>query len=126
LHQQGGLSLYGEMIALLQALPALPGHALHEVSDRIGRQADDVALFGTLLTGWMADAATAAAGGPRRAVLAGEAALQDRLVTKIGLERWTAQWEKTALLFERAAAVNLDGKQVVMNAFLQLEKLARS
>jgi DNA polymerase-3 subunit delta' len=125
LHGQGGLALYGDMIGLLERLPQLPLTALHEFSDRIGRQSDDVALFGELLTGWLADAAATAAGGPVRAVLADEAELQRKLVGRAGLERWSALWEKTGSLFERAVAVNLDGKQVVLNAFLGLEKACR-
>ena len=125
LHAQGGLSLYAEMLALLEKLPQLPIGALHDFSDRIGRQADDIALFGELLTGWLADAAAAAAGGPRRAVLEGEAETQQRLVLRTGLERWAAIWEKIGTLFERADAVNLDGKQVVMSAFLTLEKACK-
>ena len=125
LHAQGGLALYGEMIDLLRRLPQLPLTALHDFSDRIGRQADDVALFGELFTGWLADAAAAAAGGPVRAVLADEAELQLQLVGRIGLERWSGLWERTGALFERAAAVNLDGKQTVLNAFLALEKACR-
>ena len=125
LQAQGGLALYGEMVKLLGGLPALPGSALHDFSERIGRQADSVALFGELLTGWLADAACAAAGGSSRAVLAGEGALQQRLVARAGLERWTGLWEKTGSLFERGEAVHLDGRQVVLNAFLALEKACR-
>jgi DNA polymerase-3 subunit delta' len=125
LHRQGGLALYGEMVGLLERLPQLPVTALHDFSDRIGRQSDHVALFGELWTSWLADAAASAAGGPSRTVLAGEAELQQRLVARTGLERWSVLWEKTGALFERADAVNLDGKQVVLQAFLSLEKLCR-
>lgn len=125
LDEQGGLSLYGEMADLLAALPVLPGIALHEFSDKVGRQSDTMMLFGSLLRGWMADAARRMVGDPPREILDGEAALQAKLVERAGLERWLSGWEKLGSLFERADDVNLDGKQVVLSAFLALEKLCR-
>jgi DNA polymerase-3 subunit delta' len=58
-------------------------------------------------------------------VVAGEFALQRRLVEAAGLDRWVEVWEKTTHLFDRAEAVNLDRKQVVLNAFFALERLGR-
>jgi len=125
LHEQGGMDLYGAMVGLLGSLPKLPGGALHDFADRIGRQAESVALFGELFAGWLAQGALRAAGGPGAEVVAGEADLQRRLVARAGLERWTALWERISSLFERADAVNLDGKQVILNAFLAVEKTCR-
>jgi DNA polymerase-3 subunit delta' len=126
LQEQGGFDLYRDMVALLGGLPQLPGPALHDFTDRIGRNSDALALFGTLLRGWLADSAHVAVAGGGRAVLPGEADLQKRLVALVGLERWTALWERLGTLFERGDAVNLDGKQVVLNAFLSLERACRS
>ena len=123
--EQGGLQLYDEMVGLLRSLPQLPGPALHDFSERIGKQPESTALFAELWRGWLADAARYAAGGGKREVLAGEADLQRKLVARTGLERWTNFWEKSGTLFDRADAVNLDGKQVLLNAFLSLEKLTR-
>jgi DNA polymerase-3 subunit delta' len=126
LHEQGGMDLYGGMVGLLGSLPTkLPGSALHDFAERIGRQADSVSLFGELFSGWLAQGARRAAGGQGAEVVSGEADLQRRLVARAGLERWTALWERISALFERAEAVNLDGKQVVLNAFLAVEKTCR-
>jgi DNA polymerase-3 subunit delta' len=125
LHEQGGMELYGGMVGLLSSLPKLSGSALHEFADRIGRQADSVSLFGQLFAGWLAQGARRAAGGQGAEVVSGEADLQRRLVARAGLERWTALWERISALFDRADAVNLDGKQVVINAFLAVEKTCR-
>jgi len=125
LHEQGGLDLYREMVALLAGLPTLPGPALHDFTDRIGRNADSLALLGALLRGWLADAARLAVAGQAREVVAGETELQRQLVARVGLERWTGLWDRLGTLFERAEAVNLDGKQVALNAFLTLEKACR-
>jgi DNA polymerase-3 subunit delta' len=125
LHEQGGMDLYGSMVGLLNGLPKLPGGALHDFAEKVGRQADSVALFGELFAGWLAQGARRAAGGPGSEVVAGEANLQRRLVTRVGLERWTVLWERISTLFDRADAVNLDGKQVILNAFLAVEKACR-
>jgi DNA polymerase-3 subunit delta' len=125
LHEQGGMDLYGAMVGLLNGLPRLPGSALHDFADKIGRQADSVALFGELFAGWLAQGARRAAGGQGAEVVAGEGDLQRRLVARVGLDRWTALWERISGLFERADAVNLDGKQVILNAFLAVEKACR-
>jgi len=125
LHEQGGMDLYGGMVGLLGSLPKLPVAALHDFAERIGRQADSVSLFGELFSGWLAQSACRAAGGRGTEVVSGEADLQRRLVARAGLERWTALWERISSLFERADAVNLDGKQVVLSAFLAVEKTCR-
>ena len=53
-----------------------------------------------------------------------EAALA-KLMARRGLDRWVEVWEKIADLFAQADAVNLDRKQVVLNAFFALEEAAR-
>ena len=125
LHEQGGMDLYGSMVGLLNGLPKLPGSALHDFAEKVGRQADSVSLFGELFAGWLAQAARRAVGGRGAEVVAGEEDLQRRLVSRVGLERWTALWERISSLFDRADAVNLDGKQVILNAFLAVEKACK-
>lgn len=125
LHEQGGMELYGAMVGLLAGLPRLQGSALHDFAEKIGRQADSLALFGELFTGWLAQGARRVAGGRSAEVVAGEGEVQYRLVSRAGLERWTTLWERISGLFERADAVNLDGKQVILNAFLAVEKALR-
>jgi DNA polymerase-3 subunit delta' len=82
-------------------------------------------LFGELFTGWLAQGARRAAGGKGSEVVAGEGEMQRRLVARVGLERWTTLWERITGLFDRADAVNLDGKQVILNAFLAVEKACK-
>jgi DNA polymerase-3 subunit delta' len=48
-----------------------------------------------------------------------------KLMARRGLDRWVEVWEKIAELFAQADAVNLDRKQVVLNAFFALEEAAR-
>ncbi len=123
----GGLDLYREMVGLLSSLPRLDVPALHSFSDKVARGDDSFRTLSELFAWWVARAAAVAG---RRAegeaeVVAGEAALQRRLVDTAGLDRWVEVWEKITHLFERADAVNLDRKQIVLNAFLALERLGR-
>jgi DNA polymerase-3 subunit delta' len=43
----------------------------------------------------------------------------------VGLDRWVELWEKIGGLALRAERVNLDRKQVVINAFMALQSTAR-
>jgi len=57
-------------------------------------------------------------------VVAGEAALCARLMAQPHLDRWLEVWEKTGQLLSRAESLNLERKQVMLNAFLALEAAA--
>jgi DNA polymerase-3 subunit delta' len=48
-----------------------------------------------------------------------------KLLSRRGLDRWVEVWDKITHLFAQADAVNLDRKQVVLNAFFALEEAAR-
>ncbi|HLN25596.1 MAG TPA: DNA polymerase III subunit delta' [Patescibacteria group bacterium] len=126
LDAEGGLELYREMVGLLSGLPRLDVPALHAFGDKVARADDSFRTVTELFTWWIARAVANAGRGQAAAeVVAGEAALQHRLVATAGLDRWVEVWEKTNHLFGRADAVNLDRKQVVLNAFLALERLCR-
>lgn len=133
LAEAGGLDLYQNLIDLLESLPALDAVQLHKTADRFSGASGESAYrtFVTLLQWWLARAirATAekaggASGEAVDEVVSGEAALTARL-TQPGLEPWLKAWEKVAALTLRADAVNLDRKQVVLNAFFELASAAR-
>jgi hypothetical protein len=65
----------------------------------------------------IAKAAQSAAGGE------GDTGL-GRLLAKRGLDRWVEVWEGITELFAAADEVNLDRKQVVLNAFFALQSAA--
>lgn len=129
LEAEGGLDLYREMVVLLSALPRLDIPALHAFGDKVARADESFRTVTELFSWWLSRAAVNGAGegrGQGREVMPGEASLQRRLVNAAGLDRWVEVWEKTTHLFGRAEAVNLDRKQVVLNAFLALERLCRA
>lgn len=129
LAEAGGLELYGEMIGLLDSLPALDAVRLHKTADRFAAASGEPAYrtFMSLLRWWLDRAIRAAAaptGGTMTEVIGGEAALTARL-TERGLEPWLKAWENVTTLIERADSVNLDRKQVALDTFFELASAAR-
>jgi DNA polymerase-3 subunit delta' len=129
LAEAGGLDLYRNLIDLLESLPALDAVQLHKTADRFAGTAGEPAYrtFVSLLQWWLGRAIRTTAekaGATLDEVVPGEAALTMRL-TERGLEPWLKAWEKVAALTSRAEAVNLDRKQVVLNAFFELATAAR-
>ena len=123
-----GLALYRELFKLLETLPELDGEALHGFADRVGRFGgeDAFALLSELMPGWLARMVALAAGGAAEAaVLPGEAQAMRRLAGRRGLDQWVEVWEKLGDLFDAADGLNLDRKQVVLNAFFALGEAAR-
>lgn len=124
---EGGLDLYREMLNLLGQLPRLDIVALHAFADRVAKTGatDAFRILTELFGWWLARLVRAGGGGSTAEVVAGEAAVMRRLLAAGSLDQWVEVWEKITHLFNRADAVNLDRKQVVLNAFLTVERRAR-
>jgi DNA polymerase-3 subunit delta' len=125
LAEQDGLALHRRLIELLGALPDIKGAALHEFAEGVARWGNEDAfrVLAELMPATLARAiAKAARSG---SVGEGREAAIGRLLTRAGLDRWVEVWERITELFAEADAVNLDRKQVVLNAFFALEEAAR-
>lgn len=124
-----GIALYRGLLRLVERLPELDGARLHALADRLARGDGEAAfrLTAELLPGWIARMVALASGAAEeeRAALPGEAATMRRLAGRRGLDQWVEVWEKLTRLFADADSVNLDRKQVVLNAFFALEEAAR-
>jgi DNA polymerase III subunit delta' len=124
-----GLALYRSLFGLLRALPEIEIEALTLFADRVARWGADeaFALVAELLPGWIARmvALAGSGGGEEQAVLPGEAAAMRQLAGRRDLDQWVAVWENLTHLFAEADHINLDRKQVVLNAFFALEAAAR-
>jgi DNA polymerase-3 subunit delta' len=124
LAEQGGLATHRRLVELLTRLPELDGSALHAFADGVSRWGQDDAfrvlaeLMPATLARAIAKAAEPGAGDGSEAPLT-------KLLRRRGLDRWVEVWEKITELFAQADAVNLDRKQVVLNAFFALEEAAR-
>lgn len=127
LQEEGGLELYGEMLDHLAKLPSLDVQGLHRFADRLGRDQASFRTLGELFASWLARAIGAAGGsGGVQAATPNEIAASSHVGGSTGLDRWLDLWEKTCRSFERAEAINLDRKQVVLSAFLAVQRLCRA
>lgn len=127
----GGVDEFRALIGMLQTLPRLDIGKLHARADRFGRGATGEAAFRTaiyLLLHWLERLIGAQARGRPSddEVVAGEASLNARLAAAGALEGWVAVWEKTSRLAVRAQSLNLDRKQVFLNAVLAVAAAAQS
>ena len=122
-----GLVLYREMVGLLDSLPRIDGVRLHRLADAVAR-ADAETHYETLtemLVDFLARMVAGAAAGNPREVVPGEGVLMRRMAGFGRLDQWVEVWENLRALFGRADAVNLDRKQVVLDAFFTLGAAAR-
>lgn len=124
LAEHKSLATYRRLLGLLSRLPELDGSALHTFADSVSRWGADDAfrVFSELMPATLARAIVKAA--EPDAEEGNDAALA-KLLRRRGLDRWVEVWEKITELFAQADAVNLDRKQVVLNAFFALEEAAR-
>jgi DNA polymerase-3 subunit delta' len=127
----GGLALYEEMIRLLSGLPQPDVARLHGALEAIARTRNPAGVyeaydvFTDLLADWMVRQAAARSRGLEPPeILAGEGEIAARLWARAGLDQWLEVWEKITLLFGRAARLNLDRKQVLLDAFFALGRTA--
>jgi DNA polymerase-3 subunit delta' len=122
LAEQGGVALYRQLMNLLGTVPDFDGLALHAFAEKVGRWGNDDGFraVAELLPATLARAIAEATGAAGQ----GASMLAQKLRGR-GLDRWVEVWEKINQLFALADAVNLDRKQVVLNAFFALEEAAR-
>jgi DNA polymerase-3 subunit delta' len=127
----GGLALYEELVHLLSELPRPGATRMHGALDAIARTRDAngayqaYEVFTGLLTGWLMRLVTARARGIEPVeIMPGENAVAARLIARADLDQWVEVWEKITRLFGRASRLNLDRKQVLLEAFFALGRTA--
>ncbi len=125
----GGIDLYRTCLALLATLPKLSITKLHSLAEQLAKAGAEE-QFNTamdLLRGILARLLRFQAEGAANGVaFSEERALFERIGPAAGLDRWLEVWEKMGSLLERAGAVNLDRKQVVLNVFLEIDDAVRN
>jgi DNA polymerase-3 subunit delta' len=140
LAESGGLELYKELVDLLQGLvPATAGAEtatarldagrLHALADRLSRGTDGGAFRAAseLFVWWLARMIRAGSCGRMpQDVVPGEGALMTGLLARRNLAQWLALWDKISRLLTRVESANLDRKQALLAAFLELEAVTAS
>jgi DNA polymerase-3 subunit delta' len=114
-----GISIHSFIVSMLERIPNLDPELLHGFAERMARSGaeDSFALLAELLP---AEIARRIAGSAE-----GKAPAARNLPGRRSLDQWVAVWEKLTNLFAQAEGINLDRKQVVLNAFFTLEEAAR-
>jgi DNA polymerase-3 subunit delta' len=136
LAETGGLEIFSEIMSLLEKLPGTDMSALHRLGDRLARaDAENAYRVATdLLTWWLARMIRTGAGfrnsedhqaAAQAEFIRGEADCARNLLALAGLDRWAEVWQKITRLIAQADGVNLDRKQVILNAFHAMETAAR-
>ncbi len=114
----GGIDLHRQLGSLLGHLPSLDMQAVHALGDKLNRggEAEQLPLLGELLSWWLTRIVRRIATGEMPGQ-AEEAGVVHKLAERGSLDQWVELWEKTARLVERADALNLERKQVVLTLF---------
>jgi DNA polymerase-3 subunit delta' len=131
----GGLDLYGELTALLTGLAGRDGEPsagfdterLHGFAEKLARGTDLSAFRAArdLLLWWLARAVRARTlSRVPEGVTVGEGPVLSGLAARGSLADWLALWDKVSHLLARVESANLDRKQALLAAFLELEALA--
>lgn len=121
-----GLEIYSYVIDFMTGIHKVNNMALHDFADSLARPGTEESfdLLAELLPAALGRLVTVGAGG-QSDVPPAEAQLARRLLGRRGLDQWVEVWEKLTHLFSQAEGLNLDRKQVVLNAFFALEEAAR-
>lgn len=124
LAETGGLAIQQDILALLQSMPRTDAEALNKLADRLARRDAEPAYRAAteLLQWWLWRIVRAKAEeGRAPASEADGGSAEEACVRKLSrlaaLEQWVEVWEKITRLLGQADGVNLDRKQVVLNAF---------
>lgn len=131
LADSGGVDLQRDLIAIMNSLPSLDMKSAHRFADKVARRGADAAWRTAvdLTSRSLADLVAASARGEdlsTRGYGPVEAASLARLQTLARPDQWIDVWEKNAGLFAKTDSVNLDRKQVMLNALASMENVART
>lgn len=123
----GGLSVYGEVMALLDGLPRIDVPALHKFATSCGGQKGGPTFeAASELIRWTLARLIRHVGGGATQLAASEAQLFQRIGPALSVDRWLDVWDKVDHLLSSADHRNLDRKQVILNAFSTMEQAVRS
>ena len=119
----GALAFYRELVELLAGLPRLNGAKLFTFADKVARAEGGLAQFVALLS----QLEERLVRGSYAALdpVPGEDALLRHLRTALTADRWVALWDELRIQAAQADELNLDKKQLVLNAFFAIEGAAQ-
>ncbi len=123
----GGLALYREIETILGALPAPNVKALHALADKVAKRgSDDIwRAAQDMITRWTGRVAKALATGETEVdILIGEGSRMLSVGAGTSASAWAEAWEALRDDFARGDGLNMDRKQVFLNAIFHLQAVA--
>ena len=130
LAETDGAAIHGLIRTILDGMPSTNAEALHAFVDQLARRDAEPAYRTAteLLQWWIWRIVTTKAGKVQGAATTaadpGADACISRLSASGALDQWLEVWEKTSRLFGQADGINLDRKQVMLNAFHHIARVA--
>jgi DNA polymerase-3 subunit delta' len=125
---QGGLDIFNGIIQILGGYPRMDAEKLHGLADVAGRK-DGEGIYRTIceLYPWWLSRLVRTAGNNFEGdnLVSAEQAVMKRLIAAHPLNDWVDLWEAGNKLIAKADSVNLDRKQVVLNLFLNVERMGK-
>ena len=124
----GGLDLYKQVEGVLGALPSPDIKALYKLADAVAKRgADDMWRAGQdMMIRWTGRVArTIALGEPGPDIIVGEGSRMLRIAEGTSPAAWADAWNQLAQDFARGEGLNMDRKQVFLNAVFTLQGIAR-
>lgn len=121
-----GLDIFKAILDIFKDYPRLDTATLHKLADSSGgREAEAVyRSICELYPWWLTRLVRAAAENFEGDYLvAGEAEIMRKMIARHSPADWSALWERGNELIKKADEVNLDSKQVVLNLFLNVERM---
>jgi len=123
LAEEGGVTLFRELMTLLGDAPRLNISKLHALSDK-AMKGDAFRTLSGLLSWWLARVTAAGARGGLDAlaeIVPGERDLARKLLAAAPPHVWAAVWDQLGHLARRTDAVNLDKKRSLMLMLMAVE-----
>lgn len=123
LHMTEALVSYRELLELLTHSGKLPARTYIDFAEKMARKGAEAGYseVAQLFCDWLARTARLAATGDMGERIPGESAPAELLASGLGLERSLALWDKVRVLFAQGQGLNLDRKQVLLSALLQVK-----
>ncbi|MAL79651.1 MAG: DNA polymerase III subunit delta' [Sneathiella sp.] len=121
-----GLDIFAALLDIFRDYPKLDAERLHTLADSGGgRDAETVYRSICELYPWWLTRLVRAASANFEGLsfVAGEEEIMRRMMTRHAASDWSALWEKGNDLIKKADSINLDRKQVVLNLFLNVERM---
>lgn len=122
LHEAEAMALYGEVVQLLSAAPALDANSLHRFAEKMGtgRVHGNWQLFTHMMLCLLGRVALAASGKPPEPISEEEQMVLGGLSRLHPAHVWAGKWQQVAEQFLLAEKLHLDYKQVILVFFHSL------